>query len=194
MVARTRAAAIRYVSLNLCLCLHTNDKAAGYFMPSHQAPPSSVGNTSYQATALRSNLPRPSSTWIHGHCPAKLYCASTRSRISCTYRQLPIRHYRIRPGFSFHDANIFCLSIGQLARSADRGLYFRLLYVGLYVSNDTDFKIETDQSNTFGAGAQYTGVSINIAALSSVASAWGIIFSVFSKRAQCSTIRHMPAF
>ncbi|KAI0967505.1 hypothetical protein F4678DRAFT_244848 [Xylaria arbuscula] len=53
---RTCAATIQVGSRHTYL--HTNDKGVGYLMPSHHAPPSSAGNTSYQATALRSNSPQ----------------------------------------------------------------------------------------------------------------------------------------
>lgn len=51
---RTRAATIQ-----VCVrYVQTMKELARYLMPSHHAPPSSAGNTSYQATALRSNSPQ----------------------------------------------------------------------------------------------------------------------------------------
>ncbi|KAI1366579.1 hypothetical protein F5Y08DRAFT_337574 [Xylaria arbuscula] len=56
---RTRAAGIQvYYVHGMPAYLDANDEGVGYLLPSHHAPPSSAGNTSYQATALRSNSPQ----------------------------------------------------------------------------------------------------------------------------------------
>lgn len=77
VVARTCAAAIQYVSLCLCLYLHTNTKqlaiSCRHTKP-HQVP-SVIHHI--RLRLFGATCHEPSSTWIHGHCPAKLYCSST---------------------------------------------------------------------------------------------------------------------
>lgn len=61
MESETRARAVKiqvsYVH-SMPAYLHADDEGVGYLLPSHHAPPSSAGSTSYQATALRSNSPQ----------------------------------------------------------------------------------------------------------------------------------------